>query len=744
MLIDQNLPMCLWAEAVYHANYVQNRLPYKSEKLIPMEEFLGTSPNYNFMFEFGKFVYVHVPKEKRRKLEPKAVKMRFMGFDFMSKAFRLFDGFNVRVSRDVNFMQTLVSSKEERERIQRGAKIVHEEKKINSQSNCINFMDLLDFATQKSSSFNITNDRSADDVNNDRRVNERIQEQNDPIPENPLNSINDRSSLNNSRSRIPRPRTAQFQGNYRNFFSARLSRDRVEPEPTTFKQATNCRNAEKWMAAMHEEISSIDAHDVWELTDLPAGKKAIGSKWVYSIKHDVDGNIERYKARLVAKGFSQKYGEHYQEVFAPVGRPETFRILLSVAAEKNLFVNQFDVKTAFLNGKLTEEIYLKQPEGFERNNSQVYRLHKSIYGLKQAARSWNQALIAAMKAAGAVQSENDECLFILRTKDDIAYILVHVDDMLVATGKKSTLLYLDRVMNQHFETKNLGDVKQFLGIRIERINGKFFISQPRYIEKVIKDFGQEHAKVSFYPIDPGYYKLEGLSLSNNSEYRSIIGSLLYLANHSRPDIAASVTILSRHVQKPRDVDLINAKNIIRYLKGTKHLKLCLNSSISFKSLTAFVDADFAEDKTDRKSTTGYMVFLNGGLISYRSRKQSIVALSTAEAEYVAISEVCQQLAWLNRLCSDFEIVMNEDQPLKFFSDNQSAIALTKGECSHRTKHIDTKYHYIRQAVENGEVSLHYVPSEYNLADILTKPLNSVKIKQLRNGSGLIEAEEEEQ
>lgn len=740
MLIDQSLPDNLWAEAVNYANYVQNRLPYKAEKLIPLTEFSNSKPNYEFMFEFGKFVYVHVPKEKRKKLDPKAIKMRFMGYDFMSKGFRVYDGYHVRVSRDVNFMHSLINGKDFYDST---PKINHEKVESNDRSGNIDFMDLLDFHSRSEAQIveenhppptpeiiaNNNNNLSADDSNTGGADGEDEPAQ-VSIQRNPLNL-----------SKIPR--STRFNGTYKGMVgsSTELTINDELFEPKTFKQATSCIESEKWSNAMLDEISSLDALNTWELTDLPPGKKAIGSKWVYKIKLDENGLAERYKARLVAKGFSQKYGEDYQEVFAPVGCPQSFRILLSVAAEKNYILNQFDVKTAFLNGILKEEIYLKQPEGFEVNCSQVYRLFKSIYGLKQAAREWNEILVTALSAAGAIQSENDQCLFTINTHNDVAYILIHVDDMLIAASNRDIIKHIERVFNQHFETKNLGEAKQFLGIKIEKIDGSYYISQPAYIEKIVKENKLSDSKSSFYPIDPGYYSLKGLNITNISEYRTIIGQVLYVANHTRPDISASVTILSRCLQNPRDCDITQAKSIVRYLNGTKHLKLKLNSTLENSALVAYCDADFAEDKTDRKSTTGFMVFVNGGLISWRSRKQSIVALSTAESEYIALSEVCQELAWLKRLCTDFGIVIID--PSQVFSDNQSAIALSTAECSNRTKYIDTKYHYVKWAVKWKRVFLEYKRTDENLADILTKPLNSTKIKVLRTASGLIEAEEEQ-
>jgi hypothetical protein len=298
---------------------------------------------------------------------------------------------------------------------------------------------------------------------------------------------------------------------------------------------------------------------------------------------------------------------------------------------------------------------------------------------------------------------------------------------------------LDDVMVQvghDFELKCLGEARSYLGIDLERDrDGNFRISQPAYIQKIIECSGQTDAKTSKFPIDTGYYKLEGNELPTNDEYRRLIGMLLFLATNSRPDIAASISILSQRVTKPRDCDLNEVKRVIRYLKATKDEKLHLSVSNPKEKMFAYSDADWAEDRDGRKSHSGLFCSVNEGAIMWSCRKQDIVALSSAEAEFVALTDTCKEVVWINRLAKDFGIEIKE--PITVYTDSQSAMAMVNNQkFSHRTKHIDTKYYFVKDMVEKGIVRLVYQPTETNIADLMTKPLGGTKVEQLRRLAGL--------
>ena len=426
----------------------------------------------------------------------------------------------------------------------------------------------------------------------------------------------------------------------------------------------------------------------------------------------------------------------YDEVFAPVVRSTTFRIMLSTAAFKGFKVKHFDVKTAFLNGKIEEEIYMKQPEGFEIGNK-VCKLKKGLYGLKQAARQWNKEVQRIFKENDYEQSKSDQCLYFKMNGDYANYVLIHVDDILMSSNNVNMINELQINMNKEFELKDLGEVKLFLGIEIEKDRfGNYMINQEKYIDEVVAKSGLDDAKFSKYPLDPGYEKIICKEkLENNKEYQKLIGMLLYISTNTRPDISASVSILSQKIKDPTKNDLNEVKRLIKYLKGTKELKLRLSNINGYLSLHAYSDANWAENRTNRKSNSGYICMVNGGTISWACRRQDCVSLSSTEAEYIALSESIQEMIWIKNICRDFKIVDNE--AIKIYEDNQSCIKMTeKFKFSNRTKHIDTKYHFIKDLKEKKEVDVEYCATKNNIADMLTKPLTGERIKKLRGAANL--------
>lgn len=484
-------------------------------------------------------------------------------------------------------------------------------------------------------------------------------------------------------------------------------------------------DAEKWKKAMEEEMQCIKSNQTWTVVPLPPGRRAVGSKWVFKTKHSQNGEVH-HKARLVAQCFTQQYGVDYDEVFAPVASSTTLKMLLTVSGMRNYSLRHYDVKSAFLNGDLKEEIFMKPPPGVNENNK-VYRLKKSLYGLKQSANVWNLKLHETLLSNGCVQSPEDSCLYSHTSGGEVTYLLIYVDDILAASSSQKLLKTL---------MKNVGEAKNFLGIEIHKNNEGFYeISQSECIKNVLEVTELKNAKVSQIPMDVGYHKLVGEPLTSNDEYRKIIGMLLYLSVNSRPDIAAAAAILSQKVSCPTLSDLNEAKRVVRYLNGTQNIKLKMGSSrTKHDNVYAFSDSDWAEDRNDRKLNSGIICMFKGAAVSWKSKKQTIVATSSAEAEYVALSQTVKELIWLKRLAECFGI--KDKKALKVFSDSQSAIAMiTKPKLGNRSKHIDTKYHHVKDAVSRSVIQLEYVPSEVNATDILTKPLGKNKVKQFRESMG---------
>lgn len=701
MLFQSKLPDSFWAEAVRHANFVINRVTSQGSIETPFERFYGKKPEYDNIHVFGSPVYVLIPSVKRGKLSKRSEKMQYVGIDENSKGFRVADvnHHSVKVSREVKFMETELNDNIDNELFIPDS---------NSIEDSEVYFDALD-----------------DQHFQEENISDMSSEQRPPTspPSTPVSPVVLRKSTRTNFGQIPK----RF-GDYVVYAAVDKTK---HYEPVTYEQAISCIDKEKWLEAMREELDSIEKNETWILTDLPAGRQAIGCKWVFKLKHDELGRVSKFKARLVAQGFSQKYGVDFDEVFAPVASSTTFRMLLSVAGARGYFVRHFDVKTAFLNGVLDEDIYMKQPPGYAKGDK-VYKLSKSLYGLKQAARVWNLALHGALIKRGSVQSQEDKCLYTIKEGDDVCHILVHVDDLLMSGNSMDLIRSVSEALSKEFELKDLGDVRQYLGINISRdARGNFVMNQANYIDKIIEEAGLKDAKISTFPLDTGYFKnVDNQPLSSNDHYRKLIGMLLYLSTNTRPDVSASIAILSQKVSRPTTYDLNELKRVIRYLKGTKDFKLRLSSEGSGGEFYAYSDANWAEDRNDRKSNTGYFVSLNGGSLTWNCHKQPLVTGSSTESEYVALYDTSKELIWIKRLCKDFDIHISKTTSV--YTDSQSCLKIIENEGqSNRTKHIDTKFHFTRDMVRNSEIELIYCTTEENIADMLTKPLGSIRLAKLR-------------
>lgn len=514
-----------------------------------------------------------------------------------------------------------------------------------------------------------------------------------------------------------------------------------EIDPCSVKEALSRSDGFKWKQAMDEEIKSLQENDTWDIVQRPNGKNIVTCKWVFKTKCNLKGEIERYKARLVARGFSQKYGVDYDEVFAPVVKQITFRTLLSVAGHKLMVIKHYDAKTACLNGDLNEEVFMSLPEGYDFGNNKyaVCKLKKGLNGLKQSAKLWNDKLNSILKEFGFLQSESDPCLYTKRLDGEFIYIIIHVDDFLVAAKSEKVVNQVGDLLSKQFHLVDLGLLKKYLGVEVS-INkeGFYCISQKQYIEAILHKFNLQDAKESKIPLDTGYYKTRAQStaMPQSEKYQQLIGALLYLAVNTRPDITASVNILSQHNKQPTQADWNEVKRVCRYLKGTKDYQLILgNQQESTSELEGYADADWAENREDRKSNSGYIFKFMGATVSWACRKQTCVALSSTEAEYIALAEASQECLWLKRLIKDFTAKQQKSTPI--FEDNQSCLNLASNKrCSRRTKHIDTKFHFIRDLKENGILNFVYCPTEKMLADMLTNPLGNIKLRSLAQGCGL--------
>ena len=495
----------------------------------------------------------------------------------------------------------------------------------------------------------------------------------------------------------------------------------------------------KWKAAVDEEVRALSKNGTWEITDLPRGKKPVGCKWIFTVKYKTYGNVDRYKARLVAKGFTQSYGIDYQETFTPVAKLNTVRVLLSLAANLDWSLHQLDVKNAFLNGDLEEEVYMDIPVGLETtsNFNKVCRLRKSLYGLKQSPRAWFEWFTKVVKGYGFVQCQSDHTLFVKHfLEGKLIIIIVYVDNIILTGNHEDKIDLLKKLLSKEFEIKDLGNLKYFLGMEIARSKKGIAVSQRKYVLDLLNETGMLGCKSAETPMD-STVKLEesdGSPPVDKGRYQRLVGKLIYLS-HTRPDIGFSVSMVSQFMNNPTEKHMTAVTRILRYLKMTPGKGLFFQRTTK-KEIEIFSDADWAGSVTDRRSTSGYCSFVWGNLVTWRSKKQSVVARSSAEAEFRAMAQgICKGI-WLNRLLEELRVPLKH--PIVLYCDNQAAISIAKNPVHHdRTKHMEIDRHFIKEKIEEGFFKVSFTPKNCQTADILTKALARVNHEDLTEKLGMI-------
>ncbi|KAE8709757.1 Protein farnesyltransferase/geranylgeranyltransferase type-1 subunit alpha [Hibiscus syriacus] len=470
------------------------------------------------------------------------------------------------------------------------------------------------------------------------------------------------------------------------------------------RNVTEAFQSPEWKKAVEEEIKALQKNKTWSLTDLPKGKRAVGCRWIFTVKYHSDGSVERYKARLVAKGFSQSYGIDYQETFAPVAKLNTIRILLSVAVNMDWKLHQLDIKNAFLNGNLEEEVYMEVPPGLEGKVTKktVCKLNKSLYGLKQSPRAWFDRFAKAM-------TQND--------------------DMIITGSDIEEIEKLKMNLAKEFETKDLGSMRYFLGMEVARSEEGLVINQRKYVLDLLVETGMLDCKSVETPMEPGlkFCKERTENPVNKESYQRLVGKLIYLSL-TRPDIAYSVSIVSQHMSDPREEHLEAVNRILRFLKFTPGAGPIFRKNQD-RTVKVYTDASWGGELTDRRSVSGYCTYVWGNLVTWRSKKQVVVSRSSAESEFRAMAlGICEGM-WIKRLLTELDL--DDKKNFEIFSDSQSAMSIAKNPVQHdRTKHIEIDRHFIYEKVNNGVAKLQYIPTKKQLADIFTKALPRVTFDEM--------------
>lgn len=709
MLVESELPKSLWPYAVQTAGVIRNRCFNKRTGQTAYKMLTGKRPDLSRMKKFGSLCYAY--KQNRGKLDPRCDKGVFLGYDKNSPAYLIY------------FPKT---GKVEKHRL---IKI------LNPAT--------MDQQTQSDQMYE-------DEVYESRKDGEPKQTKDEDIPDGSESSqteseVKTEDKVDAGATRYPsriRKRPDYLSDYITDVKECENEQMQTSVDycyrllceiPTSFSEAIVSSESKEWEKAMNEEIQSLKENDTFTLTTLPEGKKAVGGKWVYAVKKNSDGS-DRYKARFVAKGFSQTKGVDYEETFSPTANLSSVRVLMQKVVQDDMLVHQMDVKTAYLHAPINEEIYIQQPEGFETESSEtnklVYRLKKSLYGLKQSGRNWNQTLHDYLSSCGFRQNIADHCVYSKETESEKVIIIVWVDDLLIAANNENVLSGVKEMLSSKFQMKDLGKLNHFLGIDFLQEKECVKMSQKIYIENILKRFNMQNCKPRLTPCEQKWTHSDKFeTLPDVRRYREAVGCLIYLSYCTRPDLSYVVSKLSQHFNAPTVDDWTAVKHVLRYLKGSRGKELCFRKCSSGKlGLQAYSDADWASDVSDRRSMTGYCVSLNenGPLISWKTKKQTTTALSTCEAEYMALAATIQECMYLTYLIQDLDEFEYEIPMI--LEDNQGTIALSKNPVNRqRCKHIDVKYHFIRSAVHERKVLIDYCPTESMVADMMTKPVSKSKL-----------------
>ena len=486
-------------------------------------------------------------------------------------------------------------------------------------------------------------------------------------------------------------------------------------------------------------MDSLYKNGTWELVNKPKDQKLVSCKWIYKIKEGVKpGEGPRYKARLVAKGFTQKAGVDYNEIFSPVVKHVSIRVILSLVASLDLELEQMDVKTAFLHGNLEEKIYMAQPKGYEVKGQEdkACLLKRSLYGLKQSPRQWYKRFDEYIVGSGFSRSPYDSCVYHREyDRGKFVYLLLYVDDMLIACESKSQIEETKQLLMREFEMKDLGKARKILGMEIHRNRAEkvLTLSQSSYIEKVLKNYGMGECKPVTTPL-AAHFNLSKKDCPQTDEeeeymskvpYANTVGSLMYLMVCTRPDIAYAVSVVSRYMANPGKNHWAALKWVLRYLAGTKKLGLKFENHAEKENMVSgYVDSDYAKDKDNGRSITGYVFSVMGNMVSWKSQLQHVVALSTTEAEFISLTEGVKESLWLKGMVADLGIKLDG---VEVNCDNEGAVQLSKNSVFHeRTKHINVKMFWIRDVVNSKEVVVKWVGTDINPADVMTKALPGAK------------------
>lgn len=687
LIIDSGLDKEMWGEAAYASTYLLNRSPTSTLDVTPAEAWNQRKINLNNIRVFGCNAFAKV-LEPQKKLNDRSRKYILVGY--APNGYRLWDSEKrkIIIARDIKFEEEtkILTETPRGEGIILRQNIEDQDDENENDSSAEGEEEVLDTSTEDS-------DSTSEEYQDAEREEIKPMEQTTTVRK-------------STRERRPPKR-------YDDYYSY-----------LTYTEAITGLEKKEWKRAIEEEKKSLQQNDTWKVVDKAEARdrKLLTSKWVFKEKE----NGQR-KARLVVRGCQQKSGIDYNETFSPVISNDSLRTLFAVAATSKYKIITFDVKTAFLYGEIDEDIFMMPPEGYDYGNK-VCKLKKSLYGLKQAPLKWNERFTNFLRKRRLKQLKTEQCIF--KRENNTLILGIYVDDGIIIGKDMQEMNNLLDELRREFEIKVYRNPSTFLGMELCIEKGKIKLTQTQYSKRILEHYNMQDSKSVSTPLVKGPEEND----SPDEEvypYREAIGSLLYLSTKTRPDIAYATSYGSRYISNPKKSNVNDVKRMFRYVKGTINQGIQYSEGANNETIEAYCDADHAGDPKTRKSTTGYIIMYGGGPISWSSRKQSTVALSTTEAEYIAAAECSKKLLLLKSL---IEELTDRAPHANLKVDNQSAICLIKnGMVNKRSRYIDVKYHYIHHVVKKKKINVEYCQTEMQYADILTKALNSHKFNFCKNG-----------
>ncbi|KAL2253231.1 UNVERIFIED_CONTAM: Retrovirus-related Pol polyprotein from transposon RE2 [Sesamum indicum] len=715
IMFQASFPRHFWGDAILGATYLINRYPtavlnWKT----PYELLYDKPPTYSHLRTIGCLCFAIKPEPHISKFDKRASRCVFLGYPSGQKAYRLYDldTKSTFVSRNVQFRENCFPF----------ATI-----QTSTPPIPLAVIPLTDDDLEDSTSIPKTSSPPSSSIPPDQHSSTPS-----PALRRSMRSHNKPAWLNDFICHLPSLDQSPIITSYDSAYMGFVSSLSILQEPRTYRAAASIPH---WTEAMRQEIAALEQNHTWEVVPLPPDKSPIGCKWVYKTKLREDGTVERHKARLVAKGYTQIEGVDYTERFSPVAKSVTVRLFLALATAFQWPLHQVDINNAFLHGYLDEEIFMTAPEGYSVPPGHACLLKRSLYGWKQASRQWNAEFTRGLEKFGFRQSGHDHCLFFKALPSGFIGLLVYVDDVLLMAPSLDLISQVKVYLDGLFSIKDLGCARYFLGLQIARSAAGTSITQSKYIHDIIRDCGLQSAKPVATPLPSGIklHSTSGAPLADPERYRRLVGRLLYLC-FTRPDISHSVQQLSQFIQTPCQSHWRAVLHLVRYLSSCPDLGLFFPSSNSLQ-LQAFCDADWGACLDSRCSLTGFAIFLGPALISWKTKKQSTVSRSSAEAEYRSMAATSCELQWIAYLLKDFGVSVTV--PIPFHCDNQAAIHIMANPVFHeRTKHLDIDCHVVRNCYKSGFIQPVFVRSRDQVADLFTKSLPKLSFSGLLGKLGL--------